>query len=417
MKNSRTVEAAAQNASRWLPPIAGAVFAATAIASEVGRVNIIEKSVVFTLFGVAIGLAGRWPGIALGAVTAIPGLQIIGVLYPPSAVTWPTYIAIGIVGLFAGFWGSGWTARLALPTGLLASALAAYRMVTESWQEGLWGSWTGSWLMYREHPVVEDFVMLSLVGFGVFAGLWAFGAAAGGVVRNRSISGVLRAAESRLEETDFELRLSEDRARISRDVHDALAHSLAVIVSQAEGAMALKASRPKVAGEALKNIATVGRTSLVDVRSLVERIHGDDVTAAKPTIADLDELVHSLREIGMDVTKQVLGTPGPLSATHELAVFRIVQESLTNALKHGGAPVAATVTLDWQGPGLAILVTSRGSNPTEGDHRGIGIAGMRERARLAGGWLTAEPADDGSFIVTAFVPASPAIEHRELADA
>jgi signal transduction histidine kinase len=260
----------------------------------------------------------------------------------------------------------------------------------------------------RTHPLQEVFAWLLLAGFGIYAGAWALGVGVANVLKIRSISRVLISAETRLEETDFELRLAQDRERISRDVHDALAHSLAIVVSQAEGALALRSVKPEVVGDSLRNIATVSRTALVDVRRLVEQIQeDDDVTTPKATIADIDSLVTHMREIGMDASLRLLGNPVSLMPSQELAVYRIVQESLTNSLKHGGPTSTVTVVLDWRGPGLAVLVTSAGGTPLIKERadpdRGVGIAGMKERARLAGGWLTAELSDDGSFIVTAFL--------------
>jgi len=192
-------------------------------------------------------------------------------------------------------------------------------------------------------------------------------------------------------------------------VHDALAHSLAVVVSQAQGALALAATRPEVVEQSLRTIADVGRTSLVDVRHLVERIQQDaDDASPRETVHDLDRLATTMRDVGMTVTVRHLGDTGDLLPSQELAVFRIVQESLTNALKHSGSQSTVDVALDWRGPGLALLVTSSGDDPLvaarRGTGRGTGLVSMTERARLAGGWLTAELGDDGVFVVTAFVP-------------
>jgi signal transduction histidine kinase len=153
------------------------------------------------------------------------------------------------------------------------------------------------------------------------------------------------------------------------------------------------------------------------VRRLVERItQDDDVTAPRETLADVDALVVAMREVGMEVVVTVEGAsepqgpPGALAPSQELAVYRIVQESLTNALKHAGASSSVAVQLDWRGRGLTLQVTSRGRGAPlvaarTGADRGAGVRGMTERARLAGGWLSAQPSADGTaFEVTAFVP-------------
>lgn len=403
--------------SRWVPVAGGVVYLVLWIVAEAGRWNIGDKTIVFTLFAIAIALSGFLPIASLSLIVAIPLLQFLGLLYPPAANTWPMYEAAGFVALVVAFRGEGVVRKLVLPVGVITSVLFATRMMVPSPQEGYWTSWIGGNSAYfiSNYPHRENLVTL-MVGFFVFyLGMWALGIAGRSLLRERAIGRVLNTAETRLVETDFELRLADDRARISRDVHDALAHSLAVIVSQAEGALALQAKKPKVAGDALRNIATVGRTALVDVRNLVERITltGEDDLTSRPTLADLESLVTPLSEVGMDVSLRAIGEPGILSPSHELAVFRIVQESLTNALKHAGRESVARVTLDWQGTGLAVLVTSSspsGEVPSQGT-RGVGIEGMKERARLAGGWLTAASSGDGVFIVTAFIPAQSAAAH------
>lgn len=408
---------------RWVPVAGGIVYLVLWIVGEAGRWNIADKTIVFTLFAIAIALSGFVPLASLCMVVAIPLLQFAGILYPPAANSWPMYQAAGLVALVVAFSGEGLARKLVLPVGVVTSVLFATRMMVPSPQEGYWTSWIGGNSAYfiSNYPHRENLITL-MVGFFVFyLGMWALGLAGRSLLRERAIGRVLSTAETRLIETDFELRLAEDRARISRDVHDALAHSLAVIVSQAEGAIALQAKKPKVAGDALRNIAAVGRTALVDVRNLVERITltDDDDLVTRPTIADLESLVTPLSDIGMDVSLRAIGTPGILSPSHELAVFRIVQESLTNALKHAGRESVARVTLDWQGTGLAVLVTSSSPSQPESrqETRGVGIEGMKERARLAGGWLTAAASGDGVFIVTAFIPAQPAEARDELIDA
>jgi signal transduction histidine kinase len=403
--------------SRWLPLPVSVIYLVSWIVGEAGRYAIVEKTVVFTLFAVAIAFSGLWPLVSLGIVTAIPVLQLGGVLYPPTSTTWPTYAAAGFVALMVAFRGEGWSRRLVIPAGLLVSLLFAVRLISPG-PEGYWVDWVGygdgfdgivaistNSVTYGVYPNRDAFIGLLIGALVFYFGMWAIGYAMRSLLRVRAIGHVLVAAEDRLQETDFELRLAEDRARISRDVHDALAHSLAVIVSQAEGALALQGQRPQVAGGALTNIAAVGRVALTDVRSLVERIHDEDLTAIAPSIEDLPDVIARMRTVGMDATLQVLGEPDDLPASRDLAVFRIVQESLTNALKHGGAASTARVTLDWQGAGLAILVVSTpgGEPTTPHPSRGVGIEGMKERAHLAGGWLSAER-DGSDFRVTAYIP-------------
>jgi signal transduction histidine kinase len=205
-------------------------------------------------------------------------------------------------------------------------------------------------------------------------------------------------------------------------VHDSVAHALTIVVAQSEGASAMSQRHPEFVAGALTAISGVARDALADVRGLIERITeaGDELLS----LADLPALVQRMRDVGMGITLDELGTRLDLRPAQQLTVYRIVQEGLTNALKHGGAESVASVVLDWRGPGLALLVRSSGRAPLVEPGTlpgsGAGIPGMRERARIAGGWLTAEPDGAREFVVTAFLPvdaAAAAPEHAAVTPA
>ncbi|KQO62802.1 hypothetical protein ASF23_07630 [Curtobacterium sp. Leaf261] len=397
-------------------PLGGTVFLALWIVAEAGRSDLGPTVAMVALLAIAIGLAAWMPLTALGLVVVVPALQCLGFVEPPASTTWPTYLAIAIVAGVVGAHGRALPRYLALPVIGVASALAAFAMTVPTLRRpDVWGSWTGSGQSPRQDLVV---IALALIGVGGIA--WAIGVGIGSAWRVSAARTGLAHAEQQLEETSFELRVAEDRARIARDVHDSLAHSLAIVVSQAQGASAVAVTDP-TAQQALDDIAEVGRDALGDVRRLVERIREDDVTTPRATLADLPALVVQMREVGMDATLVELGDPEDLAPSQELAVFRIVQESLTNALKHGGRTSTVRVVLEWRGPGLALFVTSTGSTPlVPGAAAGVGIRGMEERARLAGGWVRAaagEPESTASgreeripFVVTAWVPGHAASE-------
>jgi len=396
--------------SRWIPVAGGALYFALWVLSESGRYTSQQTVVVFVLFAVAIAVSGFFPIVSLGLITAIPLLQLLGWLYPPTSTTWPVYSAAGAVGLVIAFRGEGLVRRLVLPVGIVTGVLYATRIMLPS-QEGYWTMWVGGTLTLTDYPNRESFITLLFLAIAFFVGMWALGLAGRSLLREREIGRVLT-------RTDLDLRLAEDRARISRDVHDALAHSLAVIVSQAEGALALSARRPEVATDALGNIASVGRVALTDVRSLVESIHDQDITSIAPSIDDLPDVISRMRKVGMDATLQVLGTPQELPPSRELAVFRIVQESLTNSMRHARRGSATRLSFDWNGPGLVVAIVSEGTAGTSDEvggpvGAGHGIRGMKDRARLAGGWLTAEREGD-EFVVTAFVPTARAAVGAQL---
>jgi len=401
------------NVRRWqrhvAAPVAAVVYFAFWVASTWGNGGVADNAVVFGLFAMAIGLAYWMPVTALVLVVVVPVLQLFGVVEAPREDTWGAYVAIALVMFFVAVRPSPWLRLAALLIAAGVAALGAWLLAVPTiTRPYVWSSWVGTG---AAGGLRLEFSLLTAALFGVFAGAWAIGVAFASIRRVLVIRQALEATETRFEATDFELRIAQERARISRDVHDALAHSLAVVVSQAQGAIALQHTRPEVTAESLQNIAEVGRTALLDVRRLVERItQDDDVTAPRETLADIEGLVSAMREVGMDIGVTEEGEPGELAPSQQLAVYRIVQESLTNALKHAGTTSKVVIAMDWRGPGLSLLVTSRGRGAPlvaarTGVDRGAGVRGMVERARLAGGWLTAQPSSDGTgFEVTVFVP-------------
>lgn len=398
----------------WGAPALGAIYLVFWLI-EIRANNWQLSTIMMALFlAVSIALSARQSLISFALLIVAPLSQLV-YLFPGGAdLILPICLGGCFIAFIAGIRSVGLTRFLAIPAGAIASIFVAYIAVrSRDWLTMT----TISGDSVSGHPRWVEFGTLSLACFGLYTAAWAIGVAIASLTLGRT----LKAAESQLEETDFELRLQLDRARISRDVHDALAHSLTIVVSQAEGALALQAARPEVAEESLRTIASVGRTALIDVRNLVERIQDDDVLTMKQTTADLPALAEDMRSIGLDTTVQILGEPKPLPPSHDITVFRIVQESLTNTLKHSGATSTATVALDWHNDGLTVLVSSvghsaaghssvshssAGPDPLIAEHeaRGVGIEGMKERARLAGGWLTATSAGENVFIVTAFIP-------------
>jgi signal transduction histidine kinase len=161
---------------------------------------------------------------------------------------------------------------------------------------------------------------------------------------------------------------------------------------------------------ALENIATSARSALVDAQRVIEGVRDDGMVAPQPRLSDVAPLVDRMRQGSLKIARSESGTPVELTTGQQLAVFRIVQECLTNALKHGGRGTAVRLHLDWSGPGLTLHVASGlapaaggTQEPAAADRVGRGIPGMRERAHLAGGWVTAGP-DGEQFRVTVFIP-------------
>jgi signal transduction histidine kinase len=247
---------------------------------------------------------------------------------------------------------------------------------------GLVASVAASWIN-REVPG-EYFGALSAV---------ALPAVAGGAVRHQ------RAQSARV-------AAAEERARIARELHDVVSHSLSVIAIQASAAEAALERDAKLAGPPLAAIRSSAEEALADMRRMlgVLRESGEGADRVpQPGLARLPELVEHARAAGVDVTLEVAGTPRPLPPSVDLSAFRIVQEALTNVRKHAsGAP--ATVRVGWEPSALAVAVRDRGPGTVAGGSGGHGLVGMRERVRLHGGELRAGPAPDGGFEVAAVLP-------------
>jgi len=218
----------------------------------------------------------------------------------------------------------------------------------------------------------------------------------------------LRLLERRRAVEEVRLALAEERLRLSREVHDVVSHSLSAIAVQAGVARLVLTEQPGQAGAALSAIETASRSALDELRELLRQIRDpeDAGESAAPTLSDLPALVDRLRWAGLDVSYHSSGQPRRYGTAAEMSAYRIAQEALTNVTKH--AKRARTrVEIDYGASGLTITVTDDGGPgpvpSVAGD--GLGIPGMRERAELLGGTLTAEPRPGGGFIVTARLPA------------
>ncbi len=203
--------------------------------------------------------------------------------------------------------------------------------------------------------------------------------------------------------------MTHERARIARELHDIVAHSLAVIVLQAQAADRVLTADPTGARQALGSIESVGREGLDELRRLLQVLLVTEDAAEldpPPSVRHLDLLVERVRETGLPVELTVDGSPRPLPPGVDVSAYRIVQEALTNTLKHSGA-ARATVDLRYRTGALEVQVTDDGPrNHRESlpNHVGHGLIGMRERVLLYGGTLEAGGQPTGGFRVLARLP-------------
>jgi signal transduction histidine kinase len=206
-----------------------------------------------------------------------------------------------------------------------------------------------------------------------------------------------------------QIAAAAERARIARELHDVVAHSLSVMVAQADGASyAIDSDLPR-AKSAMLNVAQTGRDALAEMRRLLGVLRTSDSAsgiAPQPGVEQLGELVDSVRRAGLPVELHLAGDPRPLPRGMELTAYRIVQEALTNTLKHGGAHSHAWVTIEYGGEAVELRIEDDGTGapePRQSDP-GAGLAGMRERAALYGGRVVAGSRPGGGFRVIAQLP-------------
>jgi signal transduction histidine kinase len=233
----------------------------------------------------------------------------------------------------------------------------------------------------------------------------------------RALEERARTAESSREASAREAVL-EERRRIARELHDVVAHHVSVMGVLATGARRALHRDPESADEALATIEATGRATLREMRRLLDVLRNDGESDAalqpQPGLAGLEALAEQVREAGLDVRLVVTGTPRPLDPGIDLTIYRIVQEGLTNALKHAG-PASATVSLDFRPAAITLRVDDNGAGAGAGQDaragfHGHGLVGMRERVSLYGGTLRSGPRGGEGYSVAADIPLDPAPE-------
>ncbi|NUU51185.1 sensor histidine kinase [Curtobacterium luteum] len=371
--------------------------------AQAPRSDALQSLVVVVLLGGALALRRTAPGLALviawvGAIAQMVmglGLEaadflIAGVMYTTSA------------------YGSNRTRWWGLASAFLGAVVAAGYLGLQEYfgrysLDGPFATYPSQLMREAVQTAAYFVVVLAILLLPWLAGL---------VRRVRSAARMSREAQLLAERdaarADRAVAVEQERVRIARDMHDIVAHSLAVVIAQADGARyALKAD-PDIADQALTTISGTARRALGDVRELLGALRHEQGTAPTPEIDDIEQLVTEMRDIGLDVDVERDGDPSALPTTTQLAVYRIVQESLTNAYKHGqrGTPVHARLTYRPDTVEIQV-VNERADDGRAGPGTGHGLVGMRERATMTGGTMTAGPRGD-AFVVAVRMPAVPA---------
>ena len=362
---------------------------AHATARQIRQIRAHQPGAAYALVviaGVVLILRRRWPlGTLTVCVAAVGAYGAAG--YVPGAALVAVFVALFSVGMFA-------ARQIAMGAGLIS-------MVVLFLTSGLGGpfGWLGG----------TNAVMLAFSTAAVALGLAAAGR------RQVFLTMVERAERAeRDREDEARRRVDAERLRIARELHDVVAHSMSMINVQAGVAAHVMASRPEQATEALTAIKVASREGLRELRAILKVLRQVDEEEAgrvpAPRLAQLDALADATTQAGLPTTVSVSGLPGALAPTVELAAYRIVQESLTNVLRHAGPDAHAAVEVVLGADAVTVQVEDDGQGLAGAgtiefhEGAGTGIAGMRERAAAFGGTLEAGPLAGGGWRVRGVLP-------------
>jgi signal transduction histidine kinase len=333
--------------------------------------------------------------VLAGAVTLVALRDRLGLVAPLSAI-----ILFGLASLSAPAWvlDSPFVFLLVM----LACGLGGYRAQSLRNQSGLLVLWaTGSLAAWR-HPEPSLGQWLSVVAYMSIA--WVAGVLLRGpVVRARSAEE--RAVHLEQEQAEAARQaVIDERQRIARELHDIIAHSVSVMTVQAGAVRRRLTPAQSRERDSLVAVERTGREALAEMRRLVGMLNEDEANpsyAPQPSMQALDTLIATVRAAGLPVDLEVEGARRELPPGVDLAAYRVVQEALTNTLKHAG-PARARVQICWSDDELRIEVANDGRKIAPST--GYGHAGMRERMRLYGGRLESGPGVDGGYVVRAYLP-------------
>ncbi|MFE4545649.1 sensor histidine kinase [Arthrobacter sp. NPDC056727] len=345
----------------------------------------------------SVGLAWVFFALLLQTFKVFPLVLLSGVL---------SYVAIPLAVFFATV---AWKDRAKWIPPVAATAFAG--ITTVNWfLDQTWISFVFGNQLYGR-GVLRTIAYVFLI-FGAFAALnlvaWVAGHASNNADRSRKAQ---LAAESRLQEASTELVLERERNRIARELHDVLAHSLTVIVAQADGIRFIHRTEPQLVEEASEIIAASARAALVETRRLIEGFATDLKHEPGQRAEDVAALADRMTQSGMPVKIETSGTPWDMTPAQHLTVYRLAQESLTNAFKHADRSRGVHLQFLWKPEAVELRVRSSLQTSTtdtktsDSSALGRGLSGMKARAAAAGGWVETINGEE-TFEVLAFLPAT-----------
>jgi signal transduction histidine kinase len=310
------------------------------------------------------------------------------------------------VGIGASFVATVLAPLEAATTPALALVVIAYSVGAHT--EGLrsWVGATGVGVLIATNVAEQlsagDLALITMI----LGGAWAAGRAMRYRREREHVLERLTVDLEREREEKAQAAVAEERVRIARELHDVVAHAISVIVLQARGGRRSLEMDPEETRQALDTIEATGSEALAEMRRLLGMLRRDDeeiALAPQPSIRHLDSLARQVREAGMPVELSVEGEPVELPPGIDVSAYRIVQEALTNALKHAG-PATARVVVRYGDHDLELEVVDTGVGMHSAGGAGHGLVGMRERVSLYGGKMDAGPRDGGGFAVKARLP-------------
>jgi signal transduction histidine kinase len=298
----------------------------------------------------------------------------------------------------------------------IALGIALYTMVVYVGrrQAAVYGVWlllcTALWSLWLVRPQTPNWWLAAVGILIVLAFCWLLGEFVGARRAYQSeVEQRLRLLENERDQ-QAKIAVAEERARIARELHDVVAHAVSVMVVQADGATYAVHSNPELAERAVKTISSTGREALTELRRLLGVLRAEDSESERtpqPGTSSLNDLAERVRLVGLPVRLKLKGELDELPAGIGLGIYRIVQEALTNTLKHAGAGASAMVRVSRIGDNIELDITDDGfGTPHElvSISGGNGLIGMRERANVFGGTLEAGPRPSGGWHVRAVLP-------------
>ena len=336
-----------------------------------------------------------------GALAALITVPLLVRRHRPLPVFLAVAVAASVQFALGGGLGQPWLAMLLALYALGAHAERTPSLAGPAWVLGV--------VVLVDVPRLADGVPVDEVvpAWFVLGGVWSFGR----WMRRRRTEAQSMAGQLQVAQRDREARaaqaVAEERARIARELHDLVAHSMGIIVIQAQGAQRSLPHDPDRVAFALGAIESTGRNGMAEMRRLLSLLAAPeqpDATTPQPGLDRIPDLVGQVRSAGLDVELSLVGEERPVPPGVGLATYRIVQEALTNTLKHAGS-ASAQVCVRHHADRVEVEVRDTGRAPTTPrPGAGHGLVGMRERVALYGGTLEAGPADDGGFRVRALIP-------------